>query len=448
MARTKQLARKSTGGKAPRKELAKKAARKTKDPHANKISLHPLGSRKVHSVSYRRLVSEEHSGDDDERTETFLIDLVPRKNERSGLKVVPRPDFCRLFSPAMATFLKERGPNYKLASELAGLWGFTERESTKNDYREAVCKEEEDLELEMERLADCAESISAGAKKAAEKEARVDTERSPDGMAERWEIRRVAFAGTPSNDAATGVASGKGPQCIRGGIPGCFFGCKTREGGNEVVFNSANPEWFVVDCHTIVHESRLPEEPPVYWKDAGSHVKVQRIQGWKLMDSAFKWCVDHPNQIMFVQSAGAKEVSLRARGHHVVSSVVLVQADGHDCLWVSLLNALALVKDTAAAKAELPHAHKELVGKRTLEGLAVFASKKFPDLQLRHVLDGPSWNRQPRPTSWFTPVTIVSTMPVGVYVGIFNGHMRDVGGRIEHTVVIQVVEDGENLIWD
>ncbi len=42
MARTKQTARKSTGGKAPRKQLASKAARKTAPVRFLPIFLNPL----------------------------------------------------------------------------------------------------------------------------------------------------------------------------------------------------------------------------------------------------------------------------------------------------------------------------------------------------------------------------------------------------------------------
>lgn len=52
MARTKQTARKSTGGKAPRKQLATKAARKSapstggvKKPHRYRYSLLRIGNR-------------------------------------------------------------------------------------------------------------------------------------------------------------------------------------------------------------------------------------------------------------------------------------------------------------------------------------------------------------------------------------------------------------------
>uniref|UniRef100_A0A673J6F7 Histone H2A/H2B/H3 domain-containing protein n=1 Tax=Sinocyclocheilus rhinocerous TaxID=307959 RepID=A0A673J6F7_9TELE len=55
MARTKQTARKSTGGKAPRKQLATKAARKSapatggySPPHRYRPAVHPKGSFKSH----------------------------------------------------------------------------------------------------------------------------------------------------------------------------------------------------------------------------------------------------------------------------------------------------------------------------------------------------------------------------------------------------------------
>ena len=50
--RTKQTASKSTGGKAPRKELAEKAARKTKpaEDGGSKTTKHYLGSRALNEI--------------------------------------------------------------------------------------------------------------------------------------------------------------------------------------------------------------------------------------------------------------------------------------------------------------------------------------------------------------------------------------------------------------
>ena len=59
MARTKQTARKSTGGKAPRKQLATKAARKSapatggvKKPHRYRLFALLCDLRRIRSISY------------------------------------------------------------------------------------------------------------------------------------------------------------------------------------------------------------------------------------------------------------------------------------------------------------------------------------------------------------------------------------------------------------
>ena len=67
MVRTKQTARKSTGGKAPRKQLASKAARKSapstggvKKPHRFRCVLSSLGRGRGHGVDHsKKLLKRE-----------------------------------------------------------------------------------------------------------------------------------------------------------------------------------------------------------------------------------------------------------------------------------------------------------------------------------------------------------------------------------------------------
>ncbi|GBP92396.1 Histone H3, embryonic [Eumeta japonica] len=82
MARTKQTARKSTGGKAPRKQLATKAARKAhhtggvKKPHRYRPELSPF----ARSVAIRRARASSAVMALQEASEAYLVGLFEDTN--------------------------------------------------------------------------------------------------------------------------------------------------------------------------------------------------------------------------------------------------------------------------------------------------------------------------------------------------------------------------------
>ena len=64
--------------------------------------------------------------------ENFHVTWNPMARGSVKTRKIPRSRFCRILSPIIADFLSDR-PGYELTSELAVLWGLSERESTQNN---------------------------------------------------------------------------------------------------------------------------------------------------------------------------------------------------------------------------------------------------------------------------------------------------------------------------
>uniref|UniRef100_A0A2N9HME1 Core Histone H2A/H2B/H3 domain-containing protein n=1 Tax=Fagus sylvatica TaxID=28930 RepID=A0A2N9HME1_FAGSY len=85
MARTKQTARKSTGGKAPRKQLATKAARKVSSGHrrseeATQIQARNRGSERDQEVPEEHRASDPAVSALQEAAEAYLVGLFEDTN--------------------------------------------------------------------------------------------------------------------------------------------------------------------------------------------------------------------------------------------------------------------------------------------------------------------------------------------------------------------------------
>lgn len=330
MAGTKQTARRSTGGKAPLKTLASKAARKTVDKSAEHWVISDKdGGREFQYIQY--VGWTEYS----DRT-WWVLRLRPDGTPYNQAMSTTDEVVKRYFGDAIHQWCVDR-KGVKLTMDTAFRWGLTES-----------------LAIQQE-----------------------GSQEESDGEEMEIQFDKVFYNPLREEELCCDL-----PSCSEYSElhPGCFYGAQL---GNI-------SEWHLILLYTTVIKNapsscarRLAiDEEQLEWHLEPIDLSIIESSSKKL-DALHNWCVDSPGRVFVLEGPGWRPESTHASFFHIAPERTLAVSSEYQCAHSAVVNAIYSFGDESLARKVA--AHNKIPSVRGLKDLSKWVEHEVKTYRLRKV---------------------------------------------------------------